>query len=165
MSLEAHPRVRPALDHEVASFQNDAERPRPVHESTSESNAPCNFDFHTGRDGLYSSSYNEMRLCRNARIHTPKSIVMYKNRNPSRVACNFLAFRARSASLSPTVSRVLKVGDRFSGTGASTSTFAGCPMVGRLCGGTPRCPGGRPAALWRHASLPFGVRLAAAELG
>ena len=26
MSLEAHPRVRPALDHEVAAFQNDAQR-------------------------------------------------------------------------------------------------------------------------------------------
>ena len=71
-----------------------------------------------------------MRLCRNARIHTPKSIVMYKNRNPNLVAWSFFAFRARSASLSPTVSLVLNVGDRFSaGTGASTSTLAGCPMA------------------------------------
>ena len=91
-----------------------------------------------------------MRLCRNARIHTPKSIVMYENRNPSRVAWSFLALRASKASRRPTVSRVRSVGDRFSGTGASTSTFAGCPMAGRL-------PFWRHVALsWRHASLPFG---------
>ena len=73
---------------------------------------------------------------------------MYKNRNPSRVACSFFAFRASKASLNPTVSLVLSVGDRFSGTGASTSTFAGCPMAGRL-------------PFLRHASPPalvFGER-------
>ena len=85
-----------------------------------------------------------MRLCRNARIHTPKSIVMYKNRKPSRVACSFFAFRASKASRRPTVSLVRSVGDRFSGTGASTSTFAGCPMAGRL-------------PFWRNASLPAHV--------
>ena len=110
----------------------------------------------SGLRGSNSSSYKEMRLCRRARIQTPKSIVIYKNRNPSRVAWSFFAFRASSASRRPTVSLVLSVG--FVGTGASTSILAGCPMALLVHASSPalvcwwRCR-------WRCRSggrLPFG---------
>ena len=84
----------------------------------------------SGLRGSNSSSYKEMRLCRRARIQTPKSIVIYKNRNPSRVAWSFFAFRASKASRSPTVSLVVRSVGFSSGTAASTSTLAGCPMAG-----------------------------------